>query len=321
MKPCLSCLKLTDKESYCSSCRRKLFQGKIPKLDLSRAEFTKIRLEYIDHFSISGVQDKISLRLNDNILEPTDINGEYILKPVPRIDVPQLQNDIPANEHITMQIAEKIFKIKTAENGLTRFSDGEYAYITKRFDRINGIKIQQEDFCQLLGKSPDTFRENFKYTGSYQEAGEMLKKFCAAYPVEIEKYFSLILFNYLLGNGDAHFKNFSLLESASGDFILSPAYDLVNTNIHFPSESRLAIDLFTDYESQFFKANGFYGKEDFLKLAELLGVVGIRATKIITTYLSYKEQINNLVKISYLSPEAKQKYSELITDRYKALNI
>ena len=59
-----------------------------------------------------------------------------------------------------------------------------------------------------------------------------VKKFVPAWRVEIEKYFSLVVFNYLFSNGDVHLKNFSLLESSNGDYLLSPVYNLVNTRLH-----------------------------------------------------------------------------------------
>jgi serine/threonine-protein kinase HipA len=60
----------------------------------------------------------------------------------------------------------------------------------------------------------------------------LLKKYVPAYSEEAPKLFKIILFNYLLSNGDAHFKNLSLIETSLGDFRLSPAYDLLNSRIH-----------------------------------------------------------------------------------------
>ena len=167
-----------------------------------------------------------------------------------------------------MQLAARIFKIQTAANGLLRFADGETAYITRRFDRRKGEKLGQEDFCQLSARTPDNAGRNYKYDASYEEVGEIVRKYCKAGKIEIEKLYALILFCYLCGNGDAHLKNFSLLESSYGDYLLSPAYDLINTALHFSHEQRMALDLFRDYETESFQDNGFYKRADFLKLAE-----------------------------------------------------
>ncbi len=319
MKECLSCLKKVEKDNYCNSCLKKMFNGKNPILNISKKEFSHVQYEQVDRFSISGVQDKISLKLDRKKLIPTNEDGEYILKPIPGISVPLFQNDIPANEHLTMQIAKQLFNIQTAENALIRFSDGELAYITKRFDRKDGSKLRQEDFCQLSGKTSETSGKNFKYDGSYQETGGIVKRFCVAYRIEIEKLFTLILFNYLIGNGDAHLKNFSLIESVSGDFVLSPAYDLINTTVHFPNESRMALDLFIDYETESFKENGFYKKTDFMRLAEFFKIKPERVMRMIDNFPIKKEKIENMVKSSLLSKDAKSRYLEIVKDRLKAI--
>lgn len=319
MKVCLSCLKQVENDNYCNSCLKKLFSGKNPILDISKKEFSLAQYELVDRFSISGVQDKISLKLDGKKLIPTDKDGEYILKPIPGISIPRFQNDVPANEHLTMQIAKQLFNIQTAENALIHFSDGELAYITKRFDRKNGSKLRQEDFCQLSGKTPETTGINFRYDGSYQEAGSIVKRFCAAYKIEMEKLFTLILFNYLIANGDAHLKNFSLIESISGDFVLSPAYDLINTTVHFPDESRMALDLFIDYETESFKENGFYKKPDFMKLAEFYEIKHNRTERIIQSFLQKNENVKYMIESSLLSKDAKIRYLEIFEDRLKAI--
>ena len=90
----------------------------------------------------------------------------------------------------------------------------------------------KEDFASLAGKSSDNAGPNFKYDYSYEEMGFLIRKFVPAWRIEIEKFFSHVLFNYLISNGDAHLKNFALFESGSGDYLHSPAYDLINTRIH-----------------------------------------------------------------------------------------
>ena len=107
------------------------------------------------------------------------------------------------------------------------FQDGTPAYITKRFDvKSVGGKWGKEDFATLAGKTKNISTENYKYEFSYEELGLLIQKNVPAWRVEIEKYFSLVLFNFLFSNGDAHLKNFSLLETSKGDYRLSPAYDL-----------------------------------------------------------------------------------------------
>ena len=113
------------------------------------------------------------------------------------------------------------------------FKNGESAYLTKRFDvKVDGSKLAKEDFASLAGRTPQTHGENYKYLGNYLELFQLMKLHVPAYKLEAPKLFSLLVFNYLFSNGDAHFKNFSLIETPLGDFRLSPAYDLLNTRIH-----------------------------------------------------------------------------------------
>jgi serine/threonine-protein kinase HipA len=97
--------------------------------------------------------------------------------------------------------------------------------------------------------------------------------YCDFYCI-IEKYFSLVVFNYLFSNGDAHLKNFSLLESSEGDYLLSPAYDLVNTKLHIDdNDFALNKGLFADeYKSAAYQKNGHPSVIDFIEFAKRIGV-------------------------------------------------
>ncbi|MFM7725067.1 MAG: type II toxin-antitoxin system HipA family toxin, partial [Flavobacteriales bacterium] len=213
-------------------------------------------MENRKRISISGVQEKVSVVLEKNILRLTKEGeqGTYILKPIPR-DLKKI-DQVPANEHLTMQIAKQVYGLQTAENAMIFFKNGSPAYITKRFDvKEDGSKLGKEDFATLAGKTTDNGGPNFKYEYSYEEAGLLIQKYVSAWRIEIEKYFSLVLFNFIFSNGDAHLKNFSLLESSSGDYLLSPAYDLINSKIHVDdSDFALNKGLFADdYKSDKYK--------------------------------------------------------------------
>jgi len=175
--------------------------------------------------SISGVQEKYSVLLEKNNLRLTEEKeqGTYILKPKPH--GLQRTSMVPVNEHLTMQIASQVYKIQTAENGIVFFINNEPAYITKRFDiGPDGVKRGKEDFASLAGKTEENAGKSFKYNYSYEGIAELIKKHVGAWKVEMEKYYSVVIFNFLFSNGDAHLKNFSLLETIDGDYVLSPAY-------------------------------------------------------------------------------------------------
>ncbi|GHB48150.1 hypothetical protein GCM10008106_31310 [Mongoliitalea lutea] len=59
-----------------------------------------------------------------------------------------------------------------------------------------------------------------------------MRSYLTAYKLEAPKLLKILIFNFLFSNGDAHFKNFSILETSFGDYRLSPAYDLLNSRIH-----------------------------------------------------------------------------------------
>ena len=317
---CLGCFALT-KKTYCKKCTKNLFDNqKIAYvLDFDKKEFLSKSVELSKRMSISGVQDKISLKIEDKKLVPTTKNGIYLLKPVPLMEYGELIADVAKNEHFSMQLASQVFKLETAVNGLISFSDGELAYITKRFDRVDGVKIKQEDFASLALMSEQSHGKNYKYDYSYEEIGGLIKKYLPAYKVEMVHYFKLVLFNYLVGNGDAHLKNFSVYQRVTGDYGLTPAYDLLSSSIHLPNESRRALELFKEYETASFEANGFYAYNDFLAFGEKLGLSVKMVERIIKTFIGYEKKVLEMLENSFLSQEAKERYEALFLDRLRAI--
>lgn len=321
---CLSTLRETQGQPWSRGAISNLWDGRkvAPILDFDLPEFHQFRVDHSDRISISGVQEKVSVRIESGKLVPTESDGQYILKPVPSMPSLDTREEVPANEHVSMQIAAQVFGIEVPPNGIVFFKDGSPAYLVKRFDRdpATGEKRRQEDFCQLSNRTRETHGKNYKYDGSYEELGRILKQYCGAYPIEIEKLFRLIVFNYAIGNGDAHFKNFSLVPTPLGDFVLSPAYDLLNTKLHIPTESSTALDLFADdFETEAYRQNGFYSGADFLELAERFGVRTDRAKNIVRTVESLPEKANALVRVSLLSEGARDSYMAVVRDRARAV--
>ncbi|MBQ6202198.1 MAG: HipA domain-containing protein, partial [Prevotella sp.] len=73
---------------------------------------------------------------------------------------------------------------------------------------------------------------DYKYSNlSYEECGLLIAEHVNAKPVELLKFFRLVLFNFLFLNNDAHLKNFSLINRGE-EYQLAPAYDLMNTSFH-----------------------------------------------------------------------------------------
>jgi serine/threonine-protein kinase HipA len=315
--------------TYSRTCLVRVFEGKkvshvLPYNASQVSEEDALKfIENRKRISISGVQEKLSLLLDKNKLRLTQPGeqGTYILKPIPR-DLRKVQQ-VPANEHLTMQIARQVYGILTAENALIFFQNGEPAYITKRFDvKPDGSKCAVEDFASLAGRTSETAGPDFKYDYTYEALAGLVKRYIAASVVELEKLFSLVVFNYLFSNGDAHLKNFSIIETPNGDFVLSPAYDLINTRVHV-DDSYLALKggLFQNgYETDSFAANGYYAYDDFYEFGLRIGIRESRVIKLLNTYREEKEAVNDLVERSFLDSETKALYLEQYQTNLRALN-
>ena len=270
--------------------------------------------------SISGVQDKAELSQADGGFEVVQSGGDYILKPIPSMPLPRFHDEVPLNEALTMKIAKEIFGIQTAENEIVSFQDGELAYMTKRFDKRNGVKIVQEDFCQLSGRTARSHGSAYKYDASYEECGGIVRRYCAAKEEELPKLFRRILFSYVISNGDAHLKNFSLYESERGDMVLTPAYDLVATSVHILTESALALDLFADgHFTKEYENLGFYSSQDFLELGRCFGIEEERVRGEIELMRNGEAQVAEAVEASMLSTEMKIAYMTAFHERLKAI--
>jgi serine/threonine-protein kinase HipA len=303
--------------TYSPGCLRNLFKGRkvnhILPYDQPQMneEVAALFIENRMRISISGVQEKLSFVLEKNVLRLTKAGepGTYILKPIPR-DLKKI-DQVPANEHLTMQIAKQIYGLNTAESALIFFKNGSPAYITKRFDvKVDGTKWGTEDFATLSGKTNNNAGPNFKYEFSYEEAGLLIQKYVSAWRVEIEKYFSLVLFNFLFSNGDAHLKNFSLLESSQGDYLLSPAYDLLNTHMHV-DDSDFALDkgLFADdFKSEPYKKNRHPSMIDFHEFGRRIGVSENRIEKLMAPLLEKQPFMETLIGRSFLTDANKRGY-------------
>ena len=323
---CIGCYKKIEKNEYCLSCRKKLFDGKrvstVLDFDKPKAENMTMYNEHSKRMSISGVQLKYSLKLVLNKLELCEKNGQYIIKPIPTADHLEMMHDAPENEHLTMQIASQIFNIKTAHNALIYFKDGTPAYITKRFDvKEDGTKYIQEDFAQITNRTNETHGESYKYEGSYLEIGELIRRYVPASMIAIENSFKIIVFNYIFSNGDAHLKNFSLIRNDLGEMELSPSYDLMSTIIHTPGERDTALDLYDkDHESAYYATYGHYGRMEFIEFAKRLGIVEVRYMRIINGFLENDTEVNDFIQNSSLSNKALASFSINYKSRSKRLS-
>lgn len=307
--------------TYSRTCLKNVYNGKkVNHIFPYDAPSTNADTDELYHdnrtrISLSGVQEKFSVVLEKNKLRLVDEGerGTHILKPIPKEG--NKSDQMPMNEHLTMQIARQVYGIETAANALIFFSNGDAAYITKRFDvKEDGSKWAQEDFASLSGKTPQTHGEHYKYQGNYLELFELMKAHLPAYPLEATKLYKLLMFNYLFYNGDAHLKNFSLIETPLGDYRLSPAYDLLNSRIHVDDQD-FALD-----DGLLPKSIGHGTIHHQFKL---LGTeAGIKEKIINNTFelmLSKSEQVAQMVEASYLNEKPKRNFIQGYQGRVKRL--
>ncbi len=311
MANCNGCLK-ENIDGFCSACETKLFdRSKVPnQLEFNWHDIQDRIMGQPTRFSISGVQPKGFIgRDKNNLLAPNrDVESMYIIKPF--LDSRRtLHIDSPANEHLTMTMANQLFNILTAKCGFVKFKNGEPAYITRRFDRDKGGNVlRQEDLVSVLNATPGTNdRGLYKYNSfTYEDVGNQLN------PIDQINFIRILVFNFLTGNGDVHLKNLSLLESADGDMLLSPSYDLMNTKLHI-NDPQIAMNLFKEMErTKLLTTTYDYKIGDFVKLGRRIGVRDRILLSIEEEFRIAKADMLLFINKSFLSDAGKLKYEEVV---------
>jgi serine/threonine-protein kinase HipA len=260
----------------------------------------------VGKMSIQGLQLKLSavLRITEGRFEIVNRGGRYILKP-PSLDYPEL----PENEDLTMRMAA-IVGIEVPLHGLLRAVDGSMTYFIKRFDREGRQRVPVEDFAQIRGESRET-----KYDSSMEKVAGVIEEFCTFPAIERVKLFERTVFNFLVGNEDMHLKNFSLI-TRKEKVELAPAYDFLNTTIALKNaREELALPL--KGKKSRLTRNDFltYFARELLHINErVLNDVLSRFSKAMPIWREWLDK-------SFLSPEAKQRYSAVLSERRERMRL
>ena len=207
-------------------------------------EFSKLSQE--NKFSLAGVQMKFSMKEKDGRynLSKDNVLGDWIVK------TPSTKHtEVPANEFTAMTLASLIGvdipEIKLVDIGQLdnlpqiNLPNEKLAFAIKRFDRHNDQRIHMEDFAQVLVKYP---HEKYN-SGNYEQIAKILYQFSGEGLSDVQQLSRRLLANILLANGDAHLKNWSLIYSDQVTPRLSPAYDIVTTNVYIENEQHFALNL------------------------------------------------------------------------------
>ncbi len=307
-KICLEALR-DGVSDYHPSCSRKLFgSSQPPKLPYSAKDLDALAEQVIrQHIAVPGVQPKLSLHLarsgrsDSGRLTLVGLEGGYILKPsVERFP------EMPELEHLTMRMARSL-RIETAECGLIDLEDGKRALIVLRMDRVKGEKLAMEDMCQLGDKLSEE-----KYRGSMESVGRIILRYCTNPGFDALRFYEVMLFCFLTGNADMHFKNFSLIRTPEGDIRFSPSYDLLPTHLLLPS----------DTEESSLTINGKkkrLGLKNFLACGESLQLTERQMVNSLRRLEKGLPGLLSVIERGLCSREAKDRYRELVLDRWERL--
>lgn len=307
---CLYCYEFKDDEQdFHEKCSIEMFgTSSPPKINYSLDQMSELAKNIVERsVAVPGVQAKLSMSLIEEAKEKSDsrltvvgaLGGQFILKP-PAEKFPEM----PANEHLTMRIAES-FGIQVVPSSLIRLESGELSYITKRVDRTkDGDKIHMIDMFQIT--------EAFdKYRSSMERVGQAIDSYSDNTMLDKILYFELALFSFITGNNDMHLKNFSMIESESG-WVLAPAYDLLNASIVNPDDKEeLALTLSGKKRK--------LKRKNFEELADRLGLTERQAKGAIKRMTKNKPKAIQWIDRSFLSEEMKLAYKELLEERYERI--
>ena len=294
------------------SCARKFFGSAIvPVFPYTRDNMSELARQVIRaSVSVTGVQAKMSLDVNrGDKNEPAKFTivglwGKYIFKPQ-SAKYPHL----PELEDLTMKMAE-VAHIRTASHTLIRLADGELGYLTLRMDRgKKNEKISMLDMCQLTNRLTE-----HKYYGTYQQLAETIKKYSSVPMLDAQRFWELVLFSWMTGNSDMHCKNFSLIDTGNGDYVLSPAYDLLAVLLADPDDTEEMAMSF----SVGGKKSGF-DRNTFMTAFVESGISVARSEKMIEQMKTHLPEWKELISQSFLPEKMKADYCILLDKRNEAL--
>lgn len=312
---CLCCgkpIRTADKSGWHKACIKNFFgTSKLPEIEIDDKSLNLLATETTNKgFTVPGVQKKLSLHLvidsNKPRLTLVNFPTGYILKP----QVSEFEA-LPESEHLIMTMAD-ISGISTVPHALLKGNNG-LAYITKRVDRVladgKTEMLAMEDFCQL-----DLRLTEDKYRGSYERCAKIIKQYSARVGIDVAEFYIRLVFCFIVGNSDMHLKNFSLLETAegSGEYVLSPAYDLLPVNANMPADKEQFALAMNEKKTNI-------RKEDFLKFADICGISRSTAEKIIGNLIKLTPKWIVMCDNSSLPDELKDRLKKIISERTEAL--
>jgi serine/threonine-protein kinase HipA len=192
--------------------------------------------------SLAGAQPKLPVIIEeDKISLPLNLATAttHIIKPEPAT-FPGLVD----NEAFCMMLAQRI-GLPVASVSKFKTISGVPCLLIDRYDRDPTVdpirRLHQEDFCQALGH-PSERKYQDEGGPSANQAVALLRNASAVPAKDLPTFWRALVFNWLIGNCDAHAKNYSLLYDA-GAPTLAPLYDLVSTTVYDSLKRRMAMTI------------------------------------------------------------------------------
>jgi serine/threonine-protein kinase HipA len=192
--------------------------------------------------SLAGAQDKIAVRLDDGkiFIPRGSAPSSHVLKPA--IDT---YEGVVFNEAFCMALA-RACDLDAAPVEIGKVEDIDYL-LSERYDRIRAQdgsirRLHQEDFCQALG-IPSEIKYQSEGGPSLANCFALIRDASTAPAPDLIALLDGIIFNLLIGNHDAHAKNFSLLYMPDRSVRLAPLYDLVSTVFYPELTDRMAMKI------------------------------------------------------------------------------
>ena len=190
--------------------------------------------------SLAGAQDKLPVVVDGDViaLPLGNTPSTHIIKPEP-----ERFPGLVANEAFCMNLARRV-GLDVPETR-TRTIGGKPCVVVTRYDRKAGpagtVRLHQEDLCQALGRPPE---RKYQQEGgpTVRECVILLREWSTTPVLDILAFVDALIFNVLIGNADAHGKNYAMIY-ASGRRRLAPLYDLVSTIAWPELSTRLAMNI------------------------------------------------------------------------------
>lgn len=227
--------------------------------------------------SLAGAQDKLAVHVSGNQIS-IPLGGApstHILKPA----IANFEG-VVFNEATCMKLAAAI-GLPTAPVEIRKVEDIDYLLV-KRYDRkitevpvaLAGVRrMHQEDFCQALGIVSE---QKYQREGgvSLKDGFALIREVSSTPVVDLQRLLDAVIFNFLVGNHDAHGKNFSFLYDHNPVYglqsSLAPLYDIVCTAYYPELSKKMAMKIGGEYESRMIAQRHFEKMADECGLAKPL---------------------------------------------------